>query len=69
MKGKRGGARAGAGRPAVCENAVHVSYRISSAAKDKIKTLTTTMGISVALLIDEMLDCYESNNPGLRAGQ
>lgn len=69
MKGKRGGARAGAGRPAACESAVHVSYRISSSAKDKIKALTTTMGISVALLIDKMLDCYESNNPGLWAGQ
>ncbi|MGN1221260.1 MAG: hypothetical protein ACI4TU_10000 [Candidatus Cryptobacteroides sp.] len=59
MKGKRGGARVGAGRPAACDNVVHVSYRISASAKNRIKAFQTTMGISVASLIDKMLDCYE----------
>lgn len=61
MKGKRGGVRAGAGRPAYCDDVVQVSLRITSLAKERIKILSSEMDISIASLIDKMLECFEDH--------
>lgn len=56
----KGGYREGSGRKAFCENITSVHWRVSESAKSWIKNKAVEDGVSIGVIIDELIKFFES---------
>jgi len=57
-KGRLGGARRGAGRPAVLAERVSVTLHMEAADRERLGTIATARGVSVSDLIRQLIAAF-----------
>jgi len=63
-KSKRGGARPGAGRPAILEERRSVTLHIEAAQRERLGQIAEARGVSVSDLIRQAIDAFLRRSRG-----